>query len=73
MLLQNDLQAMARCHRIGQEKAVTVYRLVCRDTYESQIFRIASRKYGLDEAILGQEPMGGDRVAHGKKIADLLK
>jgi hypothetical protein len=27
---QNDLQAMARCHRIGQEREVTVYRLVTR-------------------------------------------
>lgn len=70
---QNDLQAMARCHRIGQEKAVTVYRLVSRNTYENQVFTIASRKYGLDEAILGTAPSSGDSVADGKKIADLLK
>lgn len=44
--VQNDLQAMARCHRIGQEKDVTVYRLVCKDTYEETLFNIASRKYG---------------------------
>ena len=44
--LQNDLQAMARCHRIGQEKEVTIYRLVCRDTYEAQIFQTSSCKYG---------------------------
>lgn len=44
--LQNDLQAMARCHRIGQSKDVTIYRLVCRDTYEAQIFQASSRKYG---------------------------
>jgi len=64
---------MARCHRIGQEKEVTVYRLVSRDTYESQVFSIASRKYGLDEAILGQKSSSGDTVADGKRIADLLK
>lgn len=50
---QNDLQAMARCHRIGQDKEVTVYRLVSKNTYEQQLFECASRKYGLDEAILG--------------------
>ncbi|WIA09219.1 hypothetical protein OEZ85_008629 [Tetradesmus obliquus] len=50
---QNDLQAMARCHRIGQEREVTVYRLVSQNTYEQQLFETASRKYGLDEAILG--------------------
>ena len=44
--MQNDLQAMARCHRIGQSKDVTVFRLVCKDTYEQTLFNIASRKYG---------------------------
>lgn len=28
---QNDVQAMARCHRIGQTKSVMVYRLITRD------------------------------------------
>jgi hypothetical protein len=43
---QNDLQAMARCHRIGQTREVTVYRLITKDTYEEQLFSTASRKYG---------------------------
>ena len=43
---QNDLQAMARCHRIGQEKEVTIYRLVSKNTYEESVFSISSRKYG---------------------------
>ncbi len=43
---QNDLQAMARCHRIGQAKDVTIYRLVSRDTYEQNVFDCASRKQG---------------------------
>lgn len=43
---QNDLQAMARCHRIGQAKEVTIYRLVSRDTYEQNVFDCASRKQG---------------------------
>ena len=50
-----------------------MYRLVCRDTYEAQIFKIASLKSGLDEAILGQVSSSGDTVADAKKIADLLK
>ena len=50
-----------------------MYRLVCRDTYEAQIFKIASLKSGLDEAILGQVAASGDTVADAKKIADLLK
>ena len=27
---QNDLQAQARCHRIGQDKSVKIYRLISR-------------------------------------------
>ncbi len=37
---------MARCHRIGQKSAVTVYRLVTKDSYEQTLFEAASRKYG---------------------------
>ena len=31
---QNDLQAQARIHRIGQEKKVRIYRLVTKKSYE---------------------------------------
>jgi len=44
---------MARCHRIGQTKAVRVFRLVTRGTCEEAILQTASRKHGLDEALLG--------------------
>jgi hypothetical protein len=37
---------MARCHRIGQEKEVTIYRLVSKNTYEENVFAASSRKYG---------------------------
>lgn len=50
---QNDLQAQSRCHRIGQKKSVQIYRLVTRNTYESEMFDRASRKLGLEHAILG--------------------
>lgn len=40
---QNDVQAQARCHRLGQHKTVRVYRLVTRDTYEDQLFRQVTR------------------------------
>lgn len=49
---QNDIQAQARCHRIGQNKAVKVYRLICRKTYEREMFDRASLKLGLDKAVL---------------------
>ena len=54
---QNDLQAMARCHRIGQTKEVKVYRLITNGTYEYELFQSASRKAALDEVLIGG---GGD-------------
>lgn len=49
---QNDIQAQARCHRIGQTKSVKVYRLLTRNTYEREMFDKAGLKLGLDQAVL---------------------
>ncbi|GLE01971.1 hypothetical protein PINS_up010809 [Pythium insidiosum] len=48
---QNDLQAVARCHRIGQTQSVSIYRLVTKKTYEAQMFDIASKKLGMHHAV----------------------
>lgn len=48
---QNDVQATARAHRIGQENLVKVYRLITKKTYEAEMFERASKKLGLDQAI----------------------
>jgi chromodomain-helicase-DNA-binding protein 7 len=50
---QNDVQAMARCHRIGQKKSVKIYRLITRRSFESEMFQRASKKLGLEQALLG--------------------
>lgn len=52
---QNDLQAMARAHRIGQTRAVRVYRLLTAKTYEMHMFHSASMKLGLDRAVLAHQ------------------
>uniref|UniRef100_A0A914GUG5 Chromodomain-helicase-DNA-binding protein 7 n=1 Tax=Globodera rostochiensis TaxID=31243 RepID=A0A914GUG5_GLORO len=49
---QNDLQAQARCHRIGQTKPVKIYRLITANSYEREMFDKASLKLGLDKAVL---------------------
>lgn len=49
---QNDIQAQARCHRIGQSRSVKVYRLITRNSYEREMFDRASMKLGLDKAVL---------------------
>ncbi|XP_055078132.1 chromodomain-helicase-DNA-binding protein 6 isoform X2 [Periophthalmus magnuspinnatus] len=74
---QNDLQAQARCHRIGQSKAVKVYRLITRNSYEREMFDKASLKLGLDKAVLQDINRKGslNGVAQLSKleVEDLLK
>lgn len=65
---QNDLQAMARAHRIGQTKPVHVYRLLTAKTYEMHMFHSASMKLGLDRAVLAhQRHQGIDGKTKSKK------
>uniref|UniRef100_A0AAR2K7X2 DNA helicase n=1 Tax=Pygocentrus nattereri TaxID=42514 RepID=A0AAR2K7X2_PYGNA len=76
---QNDLQAQARCHRIGQSKAVKVYRLITRNSYEREMLDKASLKLGLDRAVL--QSMSGSKESNvngiqqfsKKEIEDLLR
>lgn len=42
-----DEQAMDRCHRLGQEKQVTVYRLVTLHTVEEKIIKRAKEKHNV--------------------------
>lgn len=53
---QNDVQATARAHRIGQKFEVQVYRFITKKTYEAEMFERATKKLGLDQAIF----LGGD-------------
>jgi len=48
---ENDRQAEDRCHRIGQTKAVKVYKLVCRDSVDEDIFEMTERKTALSKAV----------------------
>uniref|UniRef100_A0A093VCX1 Chromodomain helicase hrp3 n=1 Tax=Talaromyces marneffei PM1 TaxID=1077442 RepID=A0A093VCX1_TALMA len=45
---QADLQAMARAHRIGQTRPVSVYRLVSKDTIEEEVLERARNKLMLE-------------------------
>jgi len=45
---QADLQAMARAHRIGQKRPVTVYRLVSKETIEEEVLERARNKLLLE-------------------------
>lgn len=55
-----EAQATDRAHRIGQEKVVTAYKLIARNTVEEKILKLQETKRGLMEAIESEEPvMGG--------------
>ena len=49
---QMDLQAQQRAHRIGQDRPVTVYRLICENTIEDAILLRAQRKLSLAQDVL---------------------
>jgi len=49
---QNDLQAQARAHRIGQKEQVNVYRLVTKNSVEEEIIERAKKKMVLDHLVI---------------------
>ncbi|KAJ9074289.1 ATP-dependent DNA helicase Hrp3 [Entomophthora muscae] len=59
---QNDLQAMARAHRIGQRKHVNVYRFVSRGTMEEDILERAKRKMVLEYCVISQMDTSGQTI-----------
>jgi hypothetical protein len=71
---QNDIQAQARCHRIGQTKDVRIYRLVTSRSFEQEMFDRASKKLGLEQAVLGTfEKEQEDDKPSQKEMEQLLK
>lgn len=50
---QCDLQAQDRCHRMGQEKPVVVYRLCSKNTVDERILERAGAKRKLEKIIIG--------------------
>ena len=48
-----DEQACARCHRIGQTRPVTVYKLVSQDSVDYNIYKMGESKSAFSKNILG--------------------
>lgn len=73
---QMDRQAEDRCHRIGQSKPVTIYRLVTKDTVDESIYKIAQQKLVLDAAVLegkeSSDSSDGDARTMGEILSALL-
>lgn len=49
-----DLQAMDRCHRIGQTRPVHVYRLATAHSVEGKMLEVAGSKLALDRVVMKQ-------------------
>ncbi|XP_068391779.1 chromodomain-helicase-DNA-binding protein 1 isoform X2 [Eschrichtius robustus] len=61
---QNDLQAQARAHRIGQKKQVNIYRLVTKGSVEEDILERAKKKMVLDHLVIQRMDTTGKTVLH---------
>jgi chromodomain-helicase-DNA-binding protein 1 len=49
---QNDLQAKARAHRIGQKNIVNIYHLIAKNMVEEDILERAKKKMVLDHLVI---------------------
>lgn len=59
---QNDLQAQARAHRIGQKNQVNIYRLVTKGSVEEDILERAKQKMVLDHLVIQRMDTTGKTV-----------
>lgn len=59
---QNDLQAQARAHRIGQKNRVNIYRLVTKNSVEEDIIERAKKKMVLDHLVIQRMDTTGRTV-----------
>ncbi|XP_058009192.1 ATP-dependent DNA helicase DDM1 isoform X2 [Hevea brasiliensis] len=59
---QMDLQAMDRCHRIGQTKPVHVYRLATAQSIEGRILKRAFSKLKLEHVVIGKGQFHQERT-----------
>lgn len=60
---QNDLQAQARAHRIGQTRHVSIFRFVTGNTVEEDVLRRARDKRVLDHLVIRGAKLGSEKGA----------
>jgi SWI/SNF-related matrix-associated actin-dependent regulator 1 of chromatin subfamily A len=71
---ENDRQAEDRCHRIGQKRPVTIYKLVTRKTVEQQIYDMGERKLSINKAVLSDNrTLGAEQNVGHENIGSILQ
>ena len=66
-------QASGRAHRIGQQRPVTVYRLVTQGSIEDRIVKLHHSKRALAEGVLAGQDGGGGTVMRAADMLALLR
>jgi SNF2 family DNA or RNA helicase len=66
-----EAQATDRAHRIGQERRVTVYRLITKHTIEEKIVELHSKKRTLARSLL--EGSGSSAKLSAAELVQLIE
>lgn len=66
-----DLQALSRAHRIGQQKTVLCFQLMTKGSVEEKIMQIGRKKMALDHALI--ESMDREEDDAGEDLESILK
>lgn len=67
---QMDLQAMDRCHRIGQTKPVHVYRLATAQSVEGRMLKRAFSKLKLEHVVIGKGQFDQERTKSSASVLE---
>lgn len=62
-------QATDRAHRIGQERAVTVYKIIAAGTIEERIVKLQEKKLSLADSLIGGESLSLTKLSDEELLA----
>lgn len=68
-----ERQATDRTHRLGQDKQVSVYKLICSNSIEERVVNLSERKEALAQALLGSEGGSETKRITTEEVMELLR